>query len=136
MYLNIFKNGVIGFKQNSSYVRPLFCKVHFLSQRKKIGRSEKGIKYMKSFIAKWVISILVHLRYLRFKLLKYKQNNTKMCNTFVHNFKIYLYIMRKVSLERHVLFCTIRWCPYFKKKNQKCRLTRFAMKLFTSKAKQ
>ena len=30
---------------------------------------------MKSFIAKRVISILVNLRYLRFKLLKYKENN-------------------------------------------------------------
>ena len=48
---------------------------------------------MKSFIAKRVISILVNLRYLRLKLLKYKENNKKICNT--------LYIMRKVSLERH-----------------------------------
>ena len=57
---------------------------------------------MKSFIAKRLISILVNLRYLRFKLLKYKENNTKICNTFDHNFKnIPLYIMRKVSLERY-----------------------------------
>ena len=42
---------------------------------------------MKSFIAKRVISILVNLRYLRFKLLKYRENNKKMCNTFDHNFK-------------------------------------------------
>ena len=57
---------------------------------------------MKSFIAKRVISILVNLRYLRFKLLKYKENNKKICNTFDHNFKnIPLYIMRKV------LFCII-----------------------------
>ena len=61
----------------------------------------KWIKYMKSFIAKRVNSILVNLRYLRFKLLKYK-NNEKFLNTFDHNFKnIHLYIiMRKVSLER------------------------------------
>ena len=57
---------------------------------------------MKSFIAKRVNSILIHLRYLRFKLLKYKENNKKMCNTFDHNFKnIPLYFMRKVSLERY-----------------------------------
>ena len=43
--------------------------------------------YMKSFIAKQVNSILVNLTYLRFKLLKYKENNKKMCNTFDHNFK-------------------------------------------------
>ena len=57
---------------------------------------------MKSFIAKCVISILVNLRYLRFKLLKYKENNKKICNTFDHNFKnISLYIMSNVSLERY-----------------------------------
>ena len=56
---------------------------------------------MKSFIAKRVISILVNLRYLRFKLLKYKENDKKFCDTFDHNFKnTPLYIMRKVSLER------------------------------------
>ena len=57
---------------------------------------------MKSFIPKRLNSILVNLRYLRFKLLKYKENNKKICNTFDHNFKnIPLYIMRKVSLERY-----------------------------------
>ena len=57
---------------------------------------------MKSFIAKRVISILVILRYLRFKLLKYKENNKKICYTFDHNFKnIPLYIMSNVSLERY-----------------------------------
>ena len=56
---------------------------------------------MKSFIAKRVISILVNLRYLRFKLLKYKENKT-IFNTFDHNFKhIPLYIMSNVSLERY-----------------------------------
>ena len=55
---------------------------------------------MKSFIAKRVISILVNLRYLRFKLLKYKENNKKI--TFDHNFKnVPLYIMSNVSLERY-----------------------------------
>ena len=55
-----------------------------------------------SFIAKRVISILVKLRYLRFKLLKYKENDKKICNTFDHNFKnILLSITRKVSSERY-----------------------------------
>ena len=47
----------------------------------------------KSFIAKRVNSILVNLRYLRFKLRKYKENNKKICNTYDHNFKIFLYII-------------------------------------------
>ena len=42
---------------------------------------------MKSFIAKRVISILVNLRYLRFKLLKYKENKKKICKTFDRDFK-------------------------------------------------
>ena len=42
---------------------------------------------VKSFIAKRVISILVNLRYLRFKLLKYKENNKKICDTSDHNFR-------------------------------------------------
>ena len=68
----------------------------------------------ESFIAKRVMSILVNLRYLRFKLLKFKENNKKSCNIFYHNFKnIPLYIMRKVSLES-IIKCIIRWCPYFK----------------------
>ena len=58
--------------------------------------------HLKSFIAERVNSILVNLRYLRFKLLKYKENNKKICNTFDHIFKnIPLYIIRKVSLERY-----------------------------------
>ena len=67
-----------------------------------IQLSYKLVKHMNSFIAKRVISILVNLRYLRFKLLKYKENNKKICNTFDHNFKnIPLYIMSNVSLERY-----------------------------------
>ena len=63
---------------------------------------------VKSLFTKRVNSILVNLRYLRFKLLKYKENNKKVCNTFDHNFKnIPLYIMRKIT--RKVLFCIIRW---------------------------
>ena len=49
--------------------------------------------YMKSFIAKRVISNLVNLVNLRFKLLKYKENNKKIYNSSDHNFKnIPLYI--------------------------------------------
>ena len=57
---------------------------------------------LEESIAKRVISILVNLRYLRFKLLKCKEINKQICNTSDHNFKnIPLYIMRKVSLERY-----------------------------------
>ena len=54
----------------------------------------------KSFIAKRVKSILVNLRYLRFKLLKYKENK-KICDTFDHNFKNIPLYMSKISLERY-----------------------------------
>ena len=78
--------------------------------------------YIKGFIAKWVNSILVNLR---FKLLKYKENK-KICNTFDHNFKdIPLYIMRKVSLERYYFV----FYDGALLKCQKWRLTRFAIKL-------
>ena len=57
---------------------------------------------MKTFITKRVNSILINLRYLRFKLLKYKKIRRKFVITFDHNFKnIPLFIMRKVSLERY-----------------------------------
>ena len=69
---------------------------------------------MKSFIAKRVISILVNLRYWRFKLHKYKENNKKICNTFDHNFEKYSFIYNEQCIIRKVLFCIIRWCPYFK----------------------
>ena len=47
---------------------------------------------MKSFIAKRVHPILFNLRYLRFKLLKYKEI-MKMCNTLnLKTSKIFLYI--------------------------------------------
>ena len=52
----------------------------------------KVLQHMKSFIAKPVISIFVNLRYLRLKLLKYKENNKNICGTFDHNLNIYLYI--------------------------------------------
>ena len=76
-----------------------FCKGVNIHLRK----YKQVMKQLKSFIAKRVISILVNLRYLRFKLLKYKENNKKICNTFDHNLKnIPLkYIMRQVSLERY-----------------------------------
>ena len=41
----------------------------------KMHRLKKVHVYMKSFVAKRVNSILVMWRYLRFKLLKYKENN-------------------------------------------------------------
>ena len=49
--------------------------------------------YMKSFIAKWVISILVNFWYLRFKLLKYKENNKKICDTsdFIFHFILFYF---------------------------------------------
>ena len=47
---------------------------------------------MKSFIAKRVISILVNLRYLRFKLLKYKENNKKIVIVLIITSKMFLYI--------------------------------------------
>ena len=77
---------------------------------------------MKSFIAKRANSILVNLRYLRFKLLKYKENNKKICNTFDHNFRnIPLYIMRNVSLERYYF---VLYNGALTLKCQKWRLTR------------
>ena len=69
---------------------------------------------MKSFIAKRVISILVNLRYLRFKLLKYKEYNKKICNTFDHNCQKYSFIYNEQCIIRKVLFCIIRWCPYLR----------------------
>ena len=70
---------------------------------------------------------LVNLRYLRFKLLKYKGNNKKICNTFDHNFKNIPYICNEKGIIRKLSFCIIRYCPYFKN-CQKWRLTRFAIK--------
>ena len=50
--------------------------------------------HMKSFIAKRVKSILVNLRYFRFKLLIYKENNKKVCDTIDHSFKnVSVYLM-------------------------------------------
>ena len=80
---------------------------------------------MESFIAKRVISILVNLRYLRFKLLEYKENNKKICNTFDHNFKISC-ICNEQCIIRKVLFCIIRWCPYF-------RMSKMALNAFCDK---
>ena len=71
------------------------------------------LEKMKSFVAKLVNSILVNLRYFRFKLLKYKENNKKICNTFDHNFKnIPLY--NDKGIIRNALFSIIRWYPYSK----------------------
>ena len=81
---------------------------------------------MKNFIAKRFNSILVNLRYLRFKLLKYKENNKKICNTFDHNFKyIPLYIMRNVSLDRY--YFVLYDCALTKK------MSKIALKSFCDK---
>ena len=54
--------------------------------------------YMKSLFAKTDKSIFVKLRYLRLKLLKYKENNKKISDTFDHNFKNNpWYVMSEVS---------------------------------------
>ena len=83
---------------------------------------------MKSFIAKRVISILVNLRYVRFKLLKYKENNKNICNTFDHNFKnIPLYIMSNVSLERYYF---VSYDGALTLKMSKMALNAFCDKLF------
>ena len=84
----------------------------FLNQRLLIMSSNVKVKHHKE--SDWVmfyiwrvlswnrLSILVNLRYLRSKLLKYKEKNKKIFSTFDNNFKnIPLYIMRKVSLERY-----------------------------------
>ena len=49
---------------------------------------------IKSFIAKRVNSILINLRYLRFKLLKYKENNIYFLILLIIHVtpKIFLYI--------------------------------------------
>ena len=80
---------------------------------------------MKSFIAKRVNPILFNLRYLRFKLLKYKEN-MKMCNTLnLKTSKIFL-LYNEEGIIRKVLFCIIQWCPYFK--NVKMALNTFCHK--------
>ena len=66
-------------KTKTKFVNFIFISVYI-----SILYSNNNLLHMKSFIAKRVISILVNLR---FKLLKYKENNKKICNTFDHNFK-------------------------------------------------
>ena len=83
---------------------------------------------MKSFIAKRVISMLVNLRYLILNLLKYKENNKKICNTFDHNFKN-IPLVRKVSLERYYF---VLYDGALTLKMSKWHLTYFAIKLFIS----
>ena len=51
-----------------------------------------GPHQMKSFIAKRLNSILVNLRYLRFKLLKYKENNKKFVILLIITARIFLYL--------------------------------------------
>ena len=62
----------------------------------------------KSFIAKRVISILVNFTYLRFKLLKYKENIKKICDTFDHNFRYIPFMYNELGNIRKALFCIIR----------------------------
>ena len=85
--------------------------------------------YMKSFIAKLVISILVNLRYLRFKLPKYKENNKKIYDTFDHKLQKYTFISNELGIIRKALFCILWWCPYFKN-CQKMVLNPFCNQLF------
>ena len=66
------------------------------------------IKHMKSFIAKRVISMFVNLRYLQLKLLKYKENNKKIYDTFDHNFKnIHLCIMSYYHSKGNISYYTM-----------------------------
>ena len=116
-------------ERKESRIASIWAGMQYVSSTPPGDESGKEARHMKSFIAKRVNSILVNLRYLRFKLLKYKENNKKICNTFYHNFKnIPLYIMRKVSLEGIILFHTM--VPLLLK-FQIWRLTPFAIKLFT-----
>ena len=84
---------------------------------------------MKSFIAKRVISIFVNSRYLQLNLLKYKENNKKICDTFDHNFYIIpLYIWQaRYWLKGIIWYYMMVPLPKF---FQKWRLIRFAMKFF------
>ena len=79
---------------------------------------------MKSFIAKQVISIWVNFRYLRFKFLKYKENNKKICDPFGHDSQIYTFMYNELGINRKVLFCILLPLLY---KCQKWCLTRFVM---------
>ena len=57
----------------------------------------------------------VHLRYLRLKLLKYKENYKKICDTFDCNYPLYYNELGIIGMIGKALFCTIytvRWCPY------------------------
>ena len=62
---------------------------------------------MKSFIAKQVISILVNFRYLRFKQLKYNENNKKIYDTFYHNFR-YTFMYNELGVIIMAVFSIIR----------------------------
>ena len=96
----------------------------------------QSMGHMKIISAKRVTSIFVNLRYLRLKLLKYKENNKNLHDTFdqglqcsMTNFEsITLYTMSWVPFERHysVLYDGAQGLLY---KCKKWRLTRFAMKL-------
>ena len=62
------------------------------------NNKNKERKILKSLFAKTDKSIFVKLRYLRLKLLKYKENNKTNSDTFDHNFKNNpWYVMSEVS---------------------------------------
>ena len=68
---------------------------------------------LKSLNSKTDISIFIHLRYLRLKMLKNKENNKKR-HIFHHNFKnIPCFVMSEGIIEK-VLFCSIWRLTYFK----------------------
>ena len=55
-------------------------------------------------MAKRVISVLVKFRYLRFKLLKYKESNKNIYYTFGHNFR-HAFMYNELGIIRKALFC-------------------------------
>ena len=85
-------------------------------------------KYMKSFIVKRVITILVNLWYLILSCWNINKIIRKFVILLIITSKIYLYIlMRKVSLGRYYF---VLYDDALTLIMPKWRLTRFAMKLF------
>ena len=71
--------------------------IEYIGQKPKC-RSTRNYKQTKSLFAKTDKSIFVKLRYLRLKLLKYKENNNKISDTFDHNFENnHWHVMSEVS---------------------------------------
>ena len=78
---------------------------------------------MKSFIAKRFKSILVNLRYLRFKLLKYREYNKKICDILDHNVRCIMY--NELGIIRKALFCIILYGSALTLKMSKMALNPF-----------